>query len=251
MTHEQDAALLVAELRRDTELDDELELEALTRVRRRLLVWPVPRDGATDAAAPPPRALQPGQRLGRRAGLVMALAAGTALGAAGHAVVTFVIAPATKSPVKTALPAASQPPTPRAPLGAAIRAPLPQAPAASARASAEAPPRMGVASEPPPPAAPTASFNPARGLAAELEQLERARRALAAHRADEALRALHLHAQRYPASVLTQEREALEIKALVDAGRISNARAAAERFLSRYPQSTLRGSIQRALESIQ
>jgi outer membrane protein assembly factor BamD (BamD/ComL family) len=83
----------------------------------------------------------------------------------------------------------------------------------------------------------------------ELRELERARRAVATN-PSQALVALRVHGQRYPSSVLSQEREALTVKALVAAGRYAEARAAAASFSQRHPESMLLDSVQNAIRSI-
>jgi hypothetical protein len=105
--------------------------------------------------------------------------------------------------------------------------------------------------------APTASPPPSQppspwdvDLSAERALLSQASAALKV-RADpsEALSTLALHRQRFPAGQLADERDALEIRALVALGRNDEARAHARAFESRAPHSLLLPVIQSSLES--
>ena len=87
-------------------------------------------------------------------------------------------------------------------------------------------------------------------LADERHLLEVARAALSRARPQEALAALDEHARRYPAGELDEESESMRVDALVAAGSYEEARAAAERFNTKYPGSMLRASVSRALRSI-
>ena len=245
MTHDDNTALLLDELRRDTELDDERELDSLARVRERLAVRLVSSDRA-DEVRPDEARLRVGvlrsrRRLGARAGTLAALLVGTALGAGGHAVVSFAVAPETASPrAASALkkgPLRSQ----RTPAVVPVLSP------SSTGATA--------ASLPPPAALPELQRAPRPvasaqlGFDIELRELEAARREVTAAPGS-ALRALENHAQQYPSSLLSQEREALRVRALVGAGRYVEARASAGQFRSRYPDSMLLGAVDRAIASI-
>jgi hypothetical protein len=84
---------------------------------------------------------------------------------------------------------------------------------------------------------------PADALAEETRLL---RDADAATRAGDAPRALALlaeHARRFPRGVLGEERDAETVLALCAAGRTSEARAAAQRFLAARPGSPLAGRV--------
>ena len=76
MAHESDAASLLDELRRDTELDDELDRDALARVERRLLLRVIEGGGGEQPEAPRSRTEQV-RRVrwwrGARAGMAAAL----------------------------------------------------------------------------------------------------------------------------------------------------------------------------------
>ncbi len=85
------------------------------------------------------------------------------------------------------------------------------------------------------------------GLASLAEQqalLDLARSAFAHSDYAATLAALSTHFQRYPRSVLGEEREALDIKALSAAGRTAEAKARAARFKAQFPQSLLLPSVQ-------
>jgi hypothetical protein len=87
-------------------------------------------------------------------------------------------------------------------------------------------------------------------LAAQQALLDEARTALARGDNSAALRAVELHARRYPDSVMIEEREALAIKALVGQGSLAEARARGERFRARFPRSLLISSIDETLGTI-
>lgn len=87
-------------------------------------------------------------------------------------------------------------------------------------------------------------------LAEQLALLETARRAVGQRDAPAALQALAAHAQGFPSSLLTEEREALTIKALVMANRIDEATARARRFEAQFPNSMLLPSIRQTIQTI-
>jgi hypothetical protein len=82
--------------------------------------------------------------------------------------------------------------------------------------------------------------------AAELALLQQARASVAAGRFSAALESISEHERRFPAGRLREEREALRVKSLAGLGRGEDARAAAERFRSRYPRSVLSPGIEAA-----
>jgi outer membrane protein assembly factor BamD (BamD/ComL family) len=90
----------------------------------------------------------------------------------------------------------------------------------------------------------------APSLERELSLLERARTRLSEGQPQSTLQLLREHRLSYPRSALQQEREALTIRALMAAGRVAEARDRAARFVQAYPTSALRGSVERAVESI-
>ena len=88
--------------------------------------------------------------------------------------------------------------------------------------------------------------------AAELELQEgavllRARRALGRHAPEVALLACEEHAQTFAQGRLAPEREAIAIDALHALGRDDQARARAERFIARWPESAYADRARRAL----
>ena len=74
-------------------------------------------------------------------------------------------------------------------------------------------------------------------LAGELVLIQQAQRALARGDGDAALAALDAHARAHPHGRLAEERQAARVLALCATGRADEARAAATRFLIRYPTS--------------
>ncbi len=138
-------------------------------------------------------------------------------------------------------PVAFAPRTP-APVAPAPMAPAPVAPAPMA-------PTPVVTREPPPPAATEADPNPVRQPNAsrrEIAQLVRIRALLerdpaAAHRAIQAAN------REFPSGVLREERDGLDAIALFRAGKSSEGRARAERYIERYPRSPLRERLERLL----
>jgi hypothetical protein len=90
----------------------------------------------------------------------------------------------------------------------------------------------------------TSVSSPADTLADEQRLLDRARDRLASSDADGALSALSLHARRYPRGVLTMEREALRVRALLADDQREAAQAAAGRFVARWPTSALRSAVE-------
>lgn len=148
---------------------------------------------------------------------------------------------------------------PSAPGSASRRAPAPTRPAAAP--AADPPPAAPAGSTAPPdapvpePARPTATARPAvralpsghapkdtptppaDGLAAEMEQMRPAQRALAEDRPADALTALASYAARFPAGLLREEHDALHAIALCAVGREREGRGEARVFLRERPTS--------------
>jgi outer membrane protein assembly factor BamD (BamD/ComL family) len=80
----------------------------------------------------------------------------------------------------------------------------------------------------------------------ELAILVRAHAAFRAHDLDATLAALDEHARRFPHGVLAEERSSQRVLALCAAGRSTEARAAAERFLRDYPESPMASRVRGA-----
>ena len=97
--------------------------------------------------------------------------------------------------------------------------------------------------------APSARPAPSVGAySLELGLLQRARAAVASGRFSAALRAIAEHQRRFPAGHLQEEREALRVKALAGLGKTDEARRAAEKFRSRFPDSVLSPRIEGAIQ---
>jgi hypothetical protein len=236
---EADMRLLVQEL----QPTDAPNPATLGRIRQRvavsLIAAPVvsPAETAKSAAAAPAAGLHGATWFAASKGAVATLLAfGSALGAVGYSIARppsvrvvyrdrFIEAPG------SAAPPLSTPPAP-------LPMRMPNEPAHTVPTSSHG-------------AAPTATKPVAASkLAAELQLIDAARAALATSSAVKALSALHAHAARYPHGILEQERDALMVKALVGAGRGAEARAASQRFIARYPSSTLLDSVRSAVATI-
>jgi hypothetical protein len=90
----------------------------------------------------------------------------------------------------------------------------------------------------------------AETLAAERALLDEARGDLRSGNVAGALSSLDAHARRFPAGVLAEERDAMNVRALVAAARIEDARAAGLRFRAAHPGSLLAPTVDDALDSI-
>lgn len=80
-------------------------------------------------------------------------------------------------------------------------------------------------------------------FAAELQVLQPARQAVARGEYSSALGIIAEHHRLFPHGVLTEEREALRVKALVGLGRAAEAERAGAAFRKRFPRSALVGRI--------
>jgi hypothetical protein len=119
------------------------------------------------------------------------------------------------------------------------------APSASAAIDVDSLPSSG--------AAPRASAPPldaGAALAAESALLDVARTALARGEPDHALAAVGRHAAQFPHGALAEEREAIAVKALAQSGRGADARARADRFRTRYPESLFSTAIDSSLKDV-
>ena len=92
-------------------------------------------------------------------------------------------------------------------------------------------------------AAPRASTS----MAEQLAMLEQARAALGRGDSAGALRILATHTRDYPTSTLTEEREALTVRALARGGRVEEAKAKLAQFESRFPGSLMLSALKRAV----
>jgi hypothetical protein len=133
------------------------------------------------------------------------------------------------------------------PAGSVVAQLPPEAPAPSARdfgpppAASNTPSRATRAPEPKvlspeAPASATATEGPRVAPPGELELLEQARAAVSTQPAT-ALQLIAQHRRLYPRSVMSQERELLEIEALLRSGNRAAAEQGARRFQQAYPRS--------------
>jgi hypothetical protein len=168
----------------------------------------------------------------RGSGVALLLPIGALLGAAAHAWLTQpppAMAPAMAAPAALALapsqPIVSAAPPPPVPVDA-----LPAAVPSLSRVKSTA-------------------AQPA-SLEAELRLLEQARTKLAEGDPVGTLALLGSHRSSYPQSRLREERDALEIKALVASGRRAEASRRADSFLRNFPGSVLRDAVARSTGKI-
>jgi hypothetical protein len=136
----------------------------------------------------------------------------------------------------SAPPLATAPPSPIAP-------PVTPSPAAA---------RSSVASSG---SALVAAAGPASGphvsrLTEERVLLDEARQALIQGEPERALGRLHLHRTRFSDGLLVEERDAMQVEALVHAGRYEEARRRAGDFRSRFPGSLFLPTVESAIASI-
>jgi hypothetical protein len=87
-------------------------------------------------------------------------------------------------------------------------------------------------------------------LSAERRILDEARGALLRGEAQQALDALDRHRRTFPSALLGEERDALQVQALVKAGRYADARTRGEAFRRRLPDSFYLPMVDSALASI-
>jgi hypothetical protein len=122
----------------------------------------------------------------------------------------------------------------------------PQAASAAASAPPVAAPRPAASA-----ARPVASpSSPMGGLAAERALLDEARAALARSAPNDALAAIARHEREFPNGTLTEEREAMAVKALAAAGRTTEARTRGARFRELFPNSVMLRSVEQSLDAI-
>ena len=81
----------------------------------------------------------------------------------------------------------------------------------------------------------------------ERQLIEAARTALLKRSPTAALQAITRHRQRFPRGQLEEERDSLEVQALMQAGEATQARAAALAFLKKFPQSVFGPAVEAAL----
>jgi hypothetical protein len=96
---------------------------------------------------------------------------------------------------------------------------------------------------------PSSVSNRAASLGEQQALLDVARSSFAHGDYAQTLRTLAAHFERFPSSMLGEEREALQIKALAASQRSSEARARAAAFRTQYPQSLMLPSIEKSLST--
>jgi hypothetical protein len=116
-------------------------------------------------------------------------------------------------------------------------APAPTTPAPAPTAPASAPPTPAPAPPTPAPAQRVSSLSP------EVDVLDRARHALAAHDPVAARAALDEYQRRFPKGSLREEAELAAIESLVLSGDSAGTREAAARFLAAHPDSAYAGRV--------
>ena len=88
------------------------------------------------------------------------------------------------------------------------------------------------------------------GLSRERAVLDPARAALAAGEPTRALERVMRHEKEYPNGILSEEREAIAINALVRLGNYAQASKRAATFRARFPQSLLMHSVEAAVSAV-
>jgi hypothetical protein len=83
--------------------------------------------------------------------------------------------------------------------------------------------------------------------AREIAQLARVK-ALLPRDPAAARRLIRVGQREFPEGVLVEEREGLDVLALIELGQAQRARAAAESFIARYPRSPLRPKLEQLLQ---
>jgi hypothetical protein len=194
--------------------------EARGRVRARLFAAGSASEGGTPSARPPGMGKWP------LAGVafLMGGAAGALLHAMwsqpSHPAVVYLDRPATVASTALLVPAAPA-------LDAPVAVPSPVAPSHAA----------------------SASSGPSQ-LAAERALLDEARSALVQGDPSRAIERLQRHRRTFLNPMLAEERDAMEVEALARAGRSAEARARADAFRKRSPDSLFMPTVQSAIESI-
>ncbi|HEY4157894.1 MAG TPA: hypothetical protein VGM29_07345 [Polyangiaceae bacterium] len=134
--------------------------------------------------------------------------------------------------------------------------PVASAPASAALQVAELSPSAAPTSPAPNPSAPAlastarGAFSGGSRFAAEQTLLDAARAALTQGEPERSMRLLESHAARFPNGVLSEEREALAIRALVATSRYGEAELRADGFQRRYPNSLFAPTVSAAIAKI-
>lgn len=219
---------------------------------------------ATPAAAAASTVIGATKVVGPLAFLAQAPLIGVGVGAVLGAALTAYVVKGPKAPAPRVEPAPAAQVVAAAPPPAVEPAPTPEPAPAVAPSPVEAPraPKPAATVARRIAAAPAAQVDdrPARtdearkattsgALAAEQSLLDPARAALASGDGAAALARLALHERRFPAGLLSQEREAMAIRALVLTGARADAERRAAAFRSRYPGSLLGPTIDATLRA--
>ncbi len=175
--------------------------------------------------------------------LVLGTATFVAGGIVGAGVHSAVVAPARQQPAPVPAPPSRVEPAPPPPAEVEPE-PAPEPAIAAPAPAPKTVPAPRAVREAPPPADRDAA------LASERAVLEIARTALSRQKPEDALEALTRHARVFPHGQLAEERDALEVQALVGAGRNEEAHRSAARFRQRYPTSLLAPAVDAAERSI-
>ena len=217
---------LDAESKRADAVDDAMRDRLMSRLSATLALAPVP------APAPAPT---PAPALAAKIApwVAAAFVVGGVVGAGLHAAIAPSVAP---------LPSST----------ASVRAPLVPSALPSVVPVIVPLPVVSIDSLPsvPIPAAPSHSaaavVAPDTDLAAERALVDRARSAIARGQPDAALDAVTTHAKTFPKGRLAEERDALTVQALAQAGRANDARARAARFHVDFPHSVFGAAVDAA-----
>jgi hypothetical protein len=92
-----------------------------------------------------------------------------------------------------------------------------------------------------------APASPSARVEAERLLLDEARAAFASGDHDKALALLRRHEQRFRGGVLSEERDALTVRALAALGKKSEAAALGRAFVAKYPDSIMRPAVESAM----
>jgi hypothetical protein len=223
-----------------------VEDDLRARLRARIASAVAPPVAPGSPSSPDPASAAGGSVLTGK--LAIALLAGAVAGGAGGVWIGRTTAPPTV--VRVEVPIA--PSTPSTPIEADVEAelePLPPPSPIDPVLGTTPPDREGATER----STSTEPTTPRRSVTAALADLEAeqtlidaARAALARGNAEQATELLSRHRARFPGGALREEREGLEVLALVRVDR-EEAERSAERFVRRYPDSVLVPAIERAL----
>jgi hypothetical protein len=220
---------------------------ARERIRARLGVEPTIGGAApVRIARPPALAPSPAWITPRSSTLALAtFVAGTLVGAGLYARL---------GPSRVRVEVVALPPQATVPTVSLPAAPRPTAAPVPPSSESPAAPQASSPSEAPSPKPRPSSAVPANSadsqLTAERRLLDRARAALVAEEAPQALEWLARHRRLFPNGILSDERDALSVEALVKAGRYDEARQVAQVLLRRVPDSLFASTVRSAIESI-